>query len=120
MEGNLVVNAIAPPPPDVSSRVKTLEDQVSALSSLTNQVKGVDDQVKSITSSVTNLASEQSTLKTSLSSVTNFVSEQADLKATLDSVSGQSAVLMALSGVATLLGIIALEIAATAARKKSS
>ncbi|MBI4258908.1 MAG: hypothetical protein HY619_08125 [Thaumarchaeota archaeon] len=54
LEGNLVVNAIAPPPPDVSSRVKTFEDQVNTLLSLANQVRDLDGQVKSISSSVTN------------------------------------------------------------------
>ena len=120
LEDNLVVNAIAPPPSDVSSRVKALEDQVSTLLSLTNQVRGIDDQIKSLSSSVTNLVAEQSTLKTSLSSMTNFASEQTALKAAMDSASSQGALLMGLSGIATLLGIIALGIAVTAARKKSS
>ncbi len=123
LEGNLVVNAIAPPPADVSSRVKTLEDQVSSLSSLTNQVRDLDGQVKSISSSITNqVKGLDDQIKSVSSSVKNLASasDQAALKASLDSVSGQNTLLMGLLGVATLLAIVALGVAVTAARKKSS
>lgn len=141
LEGNLVVNAIAAPPPDVSSRVKTLEDQVSSLSSLTNQVRDLDGQVKSISSSITNqVKGLDDQIKSLSSSVTSQVkgvddqvksvsssvkslasaSDQVALKALLDSVSGQNTLLMGLLGVATLLAIVALGVAVMAARKKSS
>ena len=64
LEGNLIVNVVAPPPLDVSNQVKGLDEQVKSLGSLPNQVKIADDQLKFISSSVNGLTSRQSELKT--------------------------------------------------------
>ena len=101
LEGNLIVNVIAPPPLDVSNQVKGLDEQVKSLGSLPNQVKTADDQLRSVSSSISDLTSKQSELKTSLDSITN-----------------QSVVLMALAGIATLVSVIALGVSINAVRRK--